>query len=168
MTFSWFISIFISFRTFFVCFFIFKSYLDCVVTINLVEAGQNVVLQKKTEEVDGYNAIQVGFEDKKAYKTVTGINSPFSPNTCVIPIFLPKIPLVIESPPPKFFYYNLIPVTVVEAGQNVVLQKKTEEVDGYNAIQVGFEPSAGLLAYLLVLEPFLYAFLSSNPTWIAL
>lgn len=34
---------------------------------------------------------------------------------------------------------ELIPVTVVEASQNVVLQKKTEEVDGYNAIQVGFE-----------------------------
>ena len=31
---------------------------------------------------------------------------------------------------------ELIPVTVVEANQNVVLQKKTEEVDGYNAIQV--------------------------------
>ena len=28
---------------------------------------------------------------------------------------------------------ELIPVTVVEAGQNFVLQKKTEEVDGYNA-----------------------------------
>lgn len=28
---------------------------------------------------------------------------------------------------------ELIPVTVVEANQNVVLQKKTEEVDGYNA-----------------------------------
>lgn len=34
---------------------------------------------------------------------------------------------------------DLIPVTVVEASENVVLQKKTEEVDGYNAIQVGFE-----------------------------
>lgn len=34
---------------------------------------------------------------------------------------------------------ELIPVTVVEASQNVVLQKKTEEVDGYNAIQVGFD-----------------------------
>ena len=30
---------------------------------------------------------------------------------------------------------ELIPVTVVEASQNVVLQKKTEEVDGYNAIK---------------------------------
>ncbi|AJE02533.1 50S ribosomal protein L3 [Geobacter pickeringii] len=32
-----------------------------------------------------------------------------------------------------------IPVTVVEAGPCVVLQKKTVESDGYNAIQVGFQ-----------------------------
>ncbi|ABA87960.1 ribosomal protein L3 [Syntrophotalea carbinolica DSM 2380] len=31
-----------------------------------------------------------------------------------------------------------IPVTVVEAGPCVVLQKKTEEKDGYNALQLGF------------------------------
>jgi large subunit ribosomal protein L3 len=35
--------------------------------LTVVEAKENVVLQKKTVEVDGYNAIQVGFEDKKAY-----------------------------------------------------------------------------------------------------
>lgn len=34
---------------------------------------------------------------------------------------------------------DLIPVTVIEATPNVVLQKKTVETDGYNAIQVGFE-----------------------------
>ena len=33
---------------------------------------------------------------------------------------------------------ELIPVTVVEAGSNVVLQKKTIENDGYEAIQIGF------------------------------
>lgn len=33
---------------------------------------------------------------------------------------------------------RVIPVTVVEAGPNVVLQKKTVETDGYNAIKVGF------------------------------
>ena len=33
----------------------------------------------------------------------------------------------------------LIPVTVIEASPNVVLQKKTEETDGYNAVQIGFE-----------------------------
>ena len=33
---------------------------------------------------------------------------------------------------------RLIPVTVVEAGPCVVLQNKTEETDGYNAVQLGF------------------------------
>lgn len=34
---------------------------------------------------------------------------------------------------------TVIPVTVVEAGPISILQKKTEEKDGYNAIQVGFQ-----------------------------
>lgn len=34
---------------------------------------------------------------------------------------------------------KMIPVTVIEAGPNFVVQKKTTEKDGYNAIQVGFE-----------------------------
>ncbi|ADD03210.1 50S ribosomal protein L3 [Thermoanaerobacter mathranii subsp. mathranii str. A3] len=33
---------------------------------------------------------------------------------------------------------EVIPVTVIEAGPCVVVQKKTTETDGYNAIQVGF------------------------------
>jgi large subunit ribosomal protein L3 len=33
-----------------------------------------------------------------------------------------------------------IPVTVIQAGPCVVLQKKTEAREGYNAIQVGFDP----------------------------
>lgn len=33
---------------------------------------------------------------------------------------------------------NVIPVTAIEAGPCVVVQKKTEKSDGYNAIQVGF------------------------------
>ena len=32
-----------------------------------------------------------------------------------------------------------IPVTVIEAGPMVVTQIKTEETDGYNAVQIGFE-----------------------------
>ena len=34
---------------------------------------------------------------------------------------------------------KVIPVTVIEAGPCVVVQKKTEEKDGYNAVQLGFE-----------------------------
>lgn len=33
-----------------------------------------------------------------------------------------------------------IPVTVIEAGPCIVLQKKTATKDGYSAIQIGFEP----------------------------
>lgn len=36
---------------------------------------------------------------------------------------------------------RLVPVTVIEAGPNVVIQKKTPETDGYNALQVGFVPA---------------------------
>ena len=34
---------------------------------------------------------------------------------------------------------HVIPVTVVEAGPMTVTQVKTEETDGYNAVQFGFE-----------------------------
>ncbi|MFD1738283.1 50S ribosomal protein L3 [Bacillus salitolerans] len=34
---------------------------------------------------------------------------------------------------------NLVAVTVIEAAPNVVLQKKTSETDGYEAIQLGFD-----------------------------
>lgn len=34
---------------------------------------------------------------------------------------------------------NVVPVTVIEAGPCVVVQKKTIENDGYEAVQVGFE-----------------------------
>ena len=33
---------------------------------------------------------------------------------------------------------DLIPVTIVQAEPNVVLQVKTVETDGYNAVQLGF------------------------------
>ncbi len=37
---------------------------------------------------------------------------------------------------------RVIPVTVIEAGPCTVVQKKTEEKDGYNAVQLGFEDVA--------------------------
>lgn len=36
-----------------------------VIPVTVVEAGPCVVLQKKTVEVDGYESIQLGFDDKK-------------------------------------------------------------------------------------------------------
>ncbi|MBO1515360.1 50S ribosomal protein L3 [Metabacillus bambusae] len=41
---------------------------------------------------------------------------------------------------------DLIPVTVIEATPNVVLQKKSAETDGYTAVQLGFEDKREKLA----------------------
>ncbi|MFL1696015.1 50S ribosomal protein L3 [Weissella kandleri] len=41
---------------------------------------------------------------------------------------------------------ELIPVTVIESTPNVVLQVKTLENDGYNAIQLGFEDKRAVLS----------------------
>lgn len=40
-----------------------------VIPVTVVEAEPNVVLQKKTLETDGYEAIQLGFADKKKSRT---------------------------------------------------------------------------------------------------
>lgn len=37
---------------------------------------------------------------------------------------------------------NVVPVTVIEAGPCVVIQKKTTETDGYDSVQLGFEDIA--------------------------
>lgn len=34
---------------------------------------------------------------------------------------------------------KVVPVTVLKAGPCIVVQKKTVEKDGYNAVQLGFE-----------------------------
>ncbi len=41
---------------------------------------------------------------------------------------------------------ELIPVTVVEAAPNAVLQVKTVKTDGYNAVQVGFDDLRDVLS----------------------
>lgn len=41
---------------------------------------------------------------------------------------------------------ELIPVTVIEAAPNVVLQKKTVETDGYESVQFGFEDKREILS----------------------
>jgi LSU ribosomal protein L3P len=45
-----------------------------VIPVTVIEAGPCVVVQKKTVETDGYNAIQVGFGDVKREKTYKTFN----------------------------------------------------------------------------------------------
>ncbi|WP_085520785.1 50S ribosomal protein L3 [Tuberibacillus sp. Marseille-P3662] len=40
-----------------------------VIPVTVVQTDSNVVLQKKTTETDGYNAVQLGFGDKKESRT---------------------------------------------------------------------------------------------------
>ena len=47
------------------------------VTCTVIEAGPCVVLQKKTIESDGYDAIQLGFGDKKEKNTSAGMMGHF-------------------------------------------------------------------------------------------
>lgn len=40
-----------------------------LIPVSVIQAGPCQVVQKKTEEVDGYTAVQVGYEDKKERRT---------------------------------------------------------------------------------------------------
>ena len=47
------------------------------VACTVIEAGPCVVLQKKTIETDGYDAVQIGFDEKKEKNTSAGMKGHF-------------------------------------------------------------------------------------------
>ncbi len=48
-----------------------------VVPVTVVKAGPCPVVQKRTEEVDGYTAVQIGFQDKKLRRTTKPVKGHF-------------------------------------------------------------------------------------------
>lgn len=48
-----------------------------VIPVTVVEAGPNYVTQIKTLENDGYTAVQIGFEDKKAKRVIKPVEGHF-------------------------------------------------------------------------------------------
>lgn len=48
------------------------------VVCTVIEAGQNVVTQIRTEEVDGYSAVQVGYGEKKEKRTTKALKGHFA------------------------------------------------------------------------------------------
>ena len=48
-----------------------------VVPVTVVESGKNVVIQNKTVETDGYNAVQLGFGEVKEYKVTKPLKGRF-------------------------------------------------------------------------------------------
>ncbi len=51
-----------------------------VVPVTVIEAGSEVVTQIKTVETDGYNAVQVGFEDQKPQRVNKPMTGHFAKN----------------------------------------------------------------------------------------
>ena len=49
-----------------------------VVPVTVVESGKNVVIQNKTVETDGYNAVQLGFGEVKEYKVTKPLKGHFA------------------------------------------------------------------------------------------
>jgi large subunit ribosomal protein L3 len=50
---------------------------ECV-PVTVLEAGANTVVQKKTEDKDGYCALQIGFQDRKPKRTSKGLGGHFA------------------------------------------------------------------------------------------
>ena len=57
---------------------------------------------------------------------------------------------------------SLVPVTVIQAGPCTVVQKKTNEKDGYEAVQFGFDTYAEKRAEKLVNKPEMGHFKKAN------
>ncbi|MHC1724108.1 MAG: 50S ribosomal protein L3 [Aminipila sp.] len=51
-----------------------------VVPVTVIEAGPVVVTQVKTNETDGYEAVQIGFEDTKAHRVNKPLTGHFTKN----------------------------------------------------------------------------------------
>ena len=49
-----------------------------VVPVTVVESGKNIVIQNRTVENDGYNAVQLGFGDVKEYKVTKPMKGHFA------------------------------------------------------------------------------------------
>ena len=56
---------------------------DGVITpVTVLKADENVVVQVKTVETDGYNAIQVGYMDKKEKNVKKPVREHFKKSKC--------------------------------------------------------------------------------------
>ena len=59
-----------------------------VVPVTVIEAGPEVVTQIKTVETDGYNAVQVGFEDQKPQRVNKPMTGHFAKNDIAVKKYL--------------------------------------------------------------------------------
>ena len=87
-----------------------------VVPVTVVESGNNFVLQNKTVESDGYNAVQLGFGEVKEYKVNKPLQGHFA-KAGVKPVkFIRELRL---ADAPEYKVGDSIGVDIFEAGELV-------------------------------------------------
>ena len=87
-----------------------------VVPVTVVESGKNVVIQNKTVETDGYNAVQLGFGEVKEYKVTKPLKGRFE-KVGIQPVkFIREMRL---AAPSEYKVGDVIGVDVFTAGELV-------------------------------------------------
>lgn len=86
------------------------------IPVTVVLSGNNYVIQKKSEEKDGYQAIQVGFDDKKAKRAIKPEKGHFAKANVPVKKFVKEFRLEDVS---GYEVGQEIDVTVFEAGDKV-------------------------------------------------
>ncbi len=94
-----------------------------LIPVTVVEAGPCPVLQVKTTESDGYNAIQIGFGEQKAQRVSKAMNGHFA-KAGVNP--LREIAEVRMDDQPTQKVSDVLTVTLFEAGQKIDVIGKTK------------------------------------------
>ena len=87
-----------------------------ITPVTVVQAGPLVVVQKRTVEKNGYNAIQVGFEDIKESKTTKPFKGQFDKSEVEYKKFLREF--IVEDPE-EFEIGQEIKVDIFEAGDMI-------------------------------------------------
>jgi large subunit ribosomal protein L3 len=100
-----------------------------VTTATVIEAGGNRVLQVKTVEKDGYNAVQVGFGDQKPHRVSKAQAGHFAKASSTPKKFVREFRLGSEAPVQE---QADVPLTVFEVGQfvDVIGQSKGKGFQG--------------------------------------
>lgn len=98
-------------------------------TATVIEAGGNRILQVKTAEKDGYNAVQVGFGDQKPQRVSKAQTGHFAKSTSTPKKFIREFRLADGESAPEGAD---LPVTTFEVGQyvDVIGQSKGKGFQG--------------------------------------
>jgi large subunit ribosomal protein L3 len=94
------------------------------VTVTVVQAGPCVVTQIKTVATDGYNALQVGFGEKKPSRTNKPLKGHFQKSGDAIFAYLREFP--VENPDDYKMGQTLQPAEIFKVGERINVSAKTK------------------------------------------